>query len=312
MENEENNLNEHSDHNDKFGHVVDVLHNKTKIPALRTYQGDMAEFIKEKNESVLSIAIKEKQKKDEEKQKEVDYSILQNDNKKIVKGDSLQINLTIILSAILLIFGGVVVFFYISTFLSNNKNSNQELPKYQIIPSNNISNIIIDPKNILAGFSKTKLPFGVSIIKISSIDGSEIKNSKDLFKFLNVSLPPFLDRTLKPEYEIINFSKDEKSSIGLILKVSDFGTAFSGMLDWEENMPEDLSFLVSNIKEVGSETFVWQDEIIKNKDIRVFLNKKEESKISYSFLDKNTIIITGDMYVVGEIASLFASSNFTR
>ena len=54
----------------KFGRVIKALHNKAKLPSLRTYQGDMAKFIKEKNESVISIAIKEKVKKEEVRQKE--------------------------------------------------------------------------------------------------------------------------------------------------------------------------------------------------------------------------------------------------
>jgi len=48
----------------EFGQVIDTLHSKQKIPSLRTYQGDMAEFIKEKNESVFSIAAKEKKRKE--------------------------------------------------------------------------------------------------------------------------------------------------------------------------------------------------------------------------------------------------------
>ena len=48
-----------------FGKVVDALHKKQKLPPLRTYQGDMAEFIKEKNESVISVNIKEKVREEE-------------------------------------------------------------------------------------------------------------------------------------------------------------------------------------------------------------------------------------------------------
>jgi len=48
----------------KFGKIIDTLHNQQKLPSLRTYQGDMAEFIKEKNESVVSITVKAKEKKE--------------------------------------------------------------------------------------------------------------------------------------------------------------------------------------------------------------------------------------------------------
>ena len=54
MEKEENIKN-----NDDFGKMVEMLHNKSKLSSLRTYQGDTAEFIRSKNESVISIATKE-------------------------------------------------------------------------------------------------------------------------------------------------------------------------------------------------------------------------------------------------------------
>ena len=57
----------------KFGKVIDLLHNKTKLPSLRTYQGDMAEFIKNKDESIVSIVVKEKEKEEREKEKRQTY-----------------------------------------------------------------------------------------------------------------------------------------------------------------------------------------------------------------------------------------------
>ena len=43
---------EKKDSPNDFGRVIDALHSKQKLPSLRTYQGDMAEFIKSKDESV--------------------------------------------------------------------------------------------------------------------------------------------------------------------------------------------------------------------------------------------------------------------
>ena len=61
---------ENKDKSNEFGRVIDALHSKQKLPSLRTYQGDMAEFIKSKNESVISIAVKEKEKKQEEEREQ--------------------------------------------------------------------------------------------------------------------------------------------------------------------------------------------------------------------------------------------------
>lgn len=50
----------------KRSKLRDLLHNKNKLPSLRTYQGDVAEFIKEKNHSTISIAVEEKERKEKE------------------------------------------------------------------------------------------------------------------------------------------------------------------------------------------------------------------------------------------------------
>jgi hypothetical protein len=52
--------------------------------------------------------------------------------------------------------------------------------------------------------------------------------------------------------------------------------------------------------------------IIKNKDTRGFVNEKGKSKIAYTFLDKNTILITNNISVIGDISSIYASRSVAR
>ena len=49
---------------DDFGRVIDALHTKSKLSSLHTYQGDVAEYVKDKQESVISIAVKEKERQE--------------------------------------------------------------------------------------------------------------------------------------------------------------------------------------------------------------------------------------------------------
>jgi predicted RNase H-related nuclease YkuK (DUF458 family) len=44
---DKNNIENQEDSSNDFGRVIDSLHNKSKLSSLRTYQGDVAEYIKE-------------------------------------------------------------------------------------------------------------------------------------------------------------------------------------------------------------------------------------------------------------------------
>jgi hypothetical protein len=316
------------DNSDKFGKVIDILHNKQKLPSLRTYQGDMAEFIKEKNESVVSIAVKEKEKKEEKEEEEKKENFSQT-AKPVLNKEGFQISFTILLSSLLLITGGVVASLYIFEFV-NKEPSGGAVIEEEIIPYNNSVTLAnITNQNLGPELNKLSLSNGINVVKISDISGQPLQKARDFFGFLKISLPFGLERTLKDKYAVGIISQNEKISPFLIITVDDFGGAFSAMLDWEGNMAKDLSFLnaEANIVAVASTTasttvsvkipmkqdfFSWKDIIVKNKDTRGLVNQKNQSKIAYTFLDKNTILITNNLSAIGDISSAHASRSVAR
>src|SRR3989338_437274 len=54
-------------HAEKKEELAGVLHKDTPLPNLRTYHGDIAEFIKNKDQSLSDIALKQNEKKRAEK-----------------------------------------------------------------------------------------------------------------------------------------------------------------------------------------------------------------------------------------------------
>ncbi|MFA6269722.1 MAG: hypothetical protein WC657_00745 [Candidatus Paceibacterota bacterium] len=329
------------DNSKEFGKVIDALHNKSKLSSLRTYQGDMAEFIKSKNESVISVAVKEKERQ-QEKEKEVKKFELAIKPKESNKS-GFQVNFTMLFLSVLLIAGGGFAGFYIFQYVTKEPSVVTVL-KEEIIPYNNyatLNNITSD--NFQSELSKLAFTNGISILKISDANSLPILKTKDLFDLLKISVPASLSRILKDQYVIGSLSKDQQNYYFLVITVDDFGGAFSGMLEWENSMPKDLVFLgnenrvlgvaistsatttqtiKNNISNTASttvvqipfkpEVFSWKDLIIKNKDTRAFVNEKGKSQIAYTFLDKNTVLITGDISIIGDIASTYASRSFTR
>lgn len=287
----------------KIGGIIDALHNKAKLPSLRSYQGDMAEFIKEKNESVISVAVKEK-KREEKRQEESPKIVLES------KPSTLHLNFTIIFLSIFLIIGGGAVSLYIYQFI-NRPIETEVVTQPEILQTNNVVTLANVNKNtLMLELNKMSTTPGVSVAKISDLNGNPIKNSEELFDFLQIPDPLSIRRTLKNSFMVGTISQNNTPASFLIITVDDFGRAFASMLDWEVTILEDLKFLVSIVDSSGK--FAWKDLIIKNKDARAFIDEKGNAQIVYTFLDRNTILITNNLLLVDDLGDLYHSRAVVR
>jgi hypothetical protein len=289
-----------------FGKVVKELHHEQKIPSLRTYQGDIAKFIKEKNESTISIALKEKAKKEEEHK-----LIPQNETREKA---GFQINFTIIILSFALIVGGIFASLYIFNFLTTPKEP-EKLIEVEIIPYNNLIHLTnVSKETISSEIEKISQKNGVTLIKISNEKGLSIATTEEFFKFVTVPDQRNITRVIKNDFILGTISNDESSARFIIFKVNDFGRAFSSMLEWEKDMLNDLKIFNKKTATTTSSEYLfnWRDAIIKNKDVRSLINEKGESQIAYTFLDKNTILIIDDIFMLDDIALSFSSRQVVR
>lgn len=226
------------------------------------------------------------------------------------KGKGFQMNMVVIASSILLVALGVFASFYVFKFI-NREPVGAMVIETEIIPYNNSIDLPnVTRESFELEISKLSPSSGVSVVKISDTGGSTFRRAKDLFSFLKISLPGSLERTLKDQYMLGIISKNKEISPFIVITVKDFGNAFSAMLEWETNIEEDLSFLKNTATSTGP--FVWKDIIVKNKDTRGLLNQNNQAEIAYTFLDKNTILITNSLSAIGEISSLYASRSVVR
>lgn len=294
---------------DEKSGVVDKLHNTNTLPSLRTYQGDVAEFIKDKNESVTSIAVKEKEKR---REKEREQSVAASK-----KGDGFKINFMALVLSLLLIIAGSLTVFFVMRFLQNKEPV--VTLKQEIIPYNSelsIANVTKD--SIATELSNIPKSGGVTAIKLSDTNGKSINTTNILFSFLGVTPPGTINRSLKPEFFFGALSQEESTDYFIIMGVDDFGVAFAGMLDWESNLEKDLSFItnkqpevMTDLDDVDTSVALWKDVIIRNKDTRALMSANR-AIVAYTFLDKNTILITNSLDSIGEISSIFAAKSVVR
>jgi hypothetical protein len=274
----------------------DILHKDGKISSLRTYQGDMAEFIKEKNESVTSIALKEKAHREEKQKLEP----------KVETTKSHTGTFLAIVASLILLAGGGTLAFYVSQRLGIDKEAQVYLPTKIIPYSQTIQIESLSKEAIVAALSKEEFAPGVSLINFG-------ENSIPVSKFIEIlglNIPSELGRNLQSEFAMGVFKKGESTSPILALDVTDFGGAFAGMLEWEKQMQTDLPMIV--LPTSATSTLVWKDIIVKNKDARVLVDASGQSVISYAFLDKNTILITREYRIIPDINDLHVSNTISR
>jgi hypothetical protein len=287
---------------EEFGKVIDTLHTKSKLSTLRTYQGDVAEFIKDKNKSTLSIALEEKhkQEREEDKQEETEQEPSSPKN--------LGANFTALMLSITLLIAGVFASIFIFDYITTPKELDVSL-KTDIIPYNNeIVLANISSESFVTEIKNLPAQNGISIINITNNQGNQINTSSSFFDFLNIrarTVTRYLDKNF-----VLGVNGED--SLFLIFETSDFGATFSGMLDWEKYLEEDLSFMFKTRDVADDSSFSWKDAIIKNKDARILSNNKGDSRVYYSFLDKNTLVITSSEKTLTDIFSSFASKPFVR
>lgn len=100
--------------------------------------------------------------------------------------------------------------------------------------------------------------------------------------------------------EKINFGRYRGVTF-IVIRATDFDSAFGGLLSAEAALPEDLNILTKDNTEALSDNFT--DELIQNHDIRVLKKESGGDALVYGFVNRNIIIITSDRNTFSEVAN---------
>ncbi len=146
--------------------------------------------------------------------------------------------------------------------------------------------------------------------------------AQKLVSTLAPSMPQELLRTIKESPYLFGIHSFDGNQPFLIVNVDSYQQAFSGMLAWESTMATELAPLFSRIpraripeeniatstppvSQIFNSRFV--DRVVENRDSRAILNESGDILLLWTFLDRNTIVITTNEYTLKEIISRFAS-----
>ncbi|MDO8604092.1 MAG: hypothetical protein Q7K40_01665 [bacterium] len=146
----------------------------------------------------------------------------------------------------------------------------------------------------VAGALTEELPLGaMKNIYFSEKAGSAISSSR-FFSFFGVQTPDILNRSLEKPFMVgLVGDTTGKPAPFLILKVSSYEAGLAGMLEWEAGLPAFFSTVFgSNITQTATPTAKFRDIVILEKDARLFTPAFGEP-IAYAFANPNTIVIAG-------------------
>ena len=277
---------------------------RAPIKSLRTYQGDIDEALSKGKASAGTIMIAEQKRRDRE---EIKFAIPSNPAKN---------KLFIVTGASLLLVGiiSVGVVYYIKsseqvTIIQKTKaligfSEEKVMPVASLTTGQFIKSLISEKKSF-------KLPVNsVLYINTTGSDKNPAKISNTL-ALLAPKMPASLSRSFENKYMLGVYSFDT-NELFIILTTNDFASSFSGMLKWEKDMPTDLGelFGIAKSDSLNLETFT--DEALRNKDLRILRNADKKIVLLYSFIDKNTLVITGSENVFTAIIGKYLINQQTK
>ncbi len=123
--------------------------------------------------------------------------------------------------------------------------------------------------------------------------------TREFFSAFQNDMPGQLLRTLNNEF-FFGFHSFKTIAPFLIITTRFYDGAFLGMLEWEQFMLQDIAplFLIS-----PADQGKFFDAVIKNIDVRFLKNTAGKAILMYSFIDRQTIIITTNADTFAEIVT---------
>ncbi|MES3005042.1 MAG: hypothetical protein V4690_02940 [Patescibacteria group bacterium] len=274
------------------------------IKSLRTYQGDVQEAMTKDRSSATSIFVAEQNKRDKSliDSPSSNFSIKTEDKNKFFA----------VLGGLLLILGGLAI--GAGYYLRSNEQVMIEQRDKALLSFTEEMVLELDKTNrntLTSAITDAKKNFDApinSILYINIEKSPQIQADRtSVLEILSPSMPASLERTFSPQYMLGVYSFDTNEPF-IILKTEDFAGSFAGMLRWEKDIPSDLGDIFVMEKNASSTIdAVFYDKEFKNRDMRIMKDSQGKTQFLYSFIDKNTLLITKNENIFSAILTKYLS-----
>ncbi len=297
---------------------------KNEVSPLQTYRGDIEQVVHDgQGVSVVSIAAAEAARRGNEPLKQ------ETKEEKNAKWNSLAMLAGGI--ALVLLAAGVLA----AVFSRPTTVPIAEMPKAPFIFVDNTATVPLPADQgtrdmlmtyLQAARARTKLPVGLIewlyVAWPATQEGAAPMqlSASEFLQILAPQAPPELLRTLSANY-LVGVHSFEENQPFLLLQVDSYELAYKAMLDWERTLSTDLLPLFGrnpSPKPQGApapaSTTVqflqtnFTDKIAENRDTRSYLNSAGDILLLWTFLGRNTILITTNEYTLREVLSRISSA----
>ena len=280
------------------------LDNNPSIKRIRTFKSDAEEAIRYQNISSAQIAIAEQKKKEKE-------NIIRYETEEHSSFGKLVFGVVILIIALL---GGWYFWFSLSQSPEPTTATGKKIRT--IITSSKTATVTItkgsDPLVLIGtrlGTVNESVGSVYGLIPVLYATSTDPAPIQEVLEATNI--PSRLVRSLGPEY-MFGLYVYATNGPFLILKDTFFQNAFSGMLEWEKDMANDLLPLIKashrNESELKTGTHTFQDQVISNVDARVLKDGSGKTVLVYGFPNSETIVIATDQdtlkYVLEELLTV--------
>ncbi len=267
------------------------------VIGIRTLRGDVSAYMKEKDVSLIDIAAAaSRQRHFGEETKETNRTFL-------MAG-----GIFLLLAGIAI--AGWLLFFRKEPLTDEIKtNAPESLITFE---KQEVAVLRSENKEELIGLIQKKFESPISIntildipIFLKSQNKKEYLSSSKFLEILEIKPPANFSQSLDGNFTLgIYYLK--KNSPFLVFKISSFDLGFSGALNWEKKMANDLKDILL-VKNIGlSRQF--QDKIIKNRDARILYDADNNPILMYAFINKKYLVIAADADTFEEIMKRAAIS----
>jgi hypothetical protein len=306
---------------------VDPEVRKSTQKPLRTYEGDIAEALANRKTSVVTMAIAESQSK--------------NHGNTISNKPPSQTGRKIFIALLSIVFiasglaGGY--YLYLQSPISKKivQVNQVQIPKVIPVDSQRVVGVPSLKKSVLIEILNSSLgstevnPNTITEFVLAQTIASSTQKIKvaDFINTLDLGMLDSLKRSLTESW-MVGVSSDTTSNHPFIIFKTDFfQNAYSGMLKWESTMPEELADIFKYRQKAyptdptASTTSTYNlfniqgkftDKVIANRDVREFTALNGELLLLYTFIDKNTILISTSESVIYSVISSIEKQTYVR
>lgn len=265
-----------------------------KISVVRTLKSDTAEYVKDKDISMIDIAVSESKRKIPE--------VLQ-------EGSSRNNNLVkIILKSILaLVIVGAVAGFFFFRERSEETPMVFPLPK-PIIIANYEQEVSLGEANAIF---QEDVPISNLLyfpVVVGQNESRRLANVSEFFAVIGGRVPFGLIEGLEDKFMLMMYRTSEKWPI-LIFEIKSYERIFANINKWEKSMPDDLKEIFG-LPSLGSTVKFFYDKEINNHDTRILNDNNGQPILYYSFFNKDYLVITTGEDALKEIFRRLSSTQY--